>query len=311
MQIGWLEQLETFQWNINKNPQVCCAIKSVKWRHQGGLSWNGSPPLSVIWELQKNPLFYIHPPSHCLLEQEVRNPNAVHIFVTLRLSGHLLRRQISQADKTQMAPLSGRPARTRQWKTIQIRDKWKHPDYALNHQQPDWLADGGWTGCLIKWLELQTPKQGHQLFHHRWAGYRPNVVSAWEPHQETQTAWASWKKNNFLCKNTKYPGISIVHHHSYHPPPKSSVRKGTPHPWGSKLIYTHNSISINILRNLFVFPFTSYSLKQQKTRKTQKEQWEASQSQRQKIDNNEHLMTRSIRGEGKNIWWEYFSCLSN
>ena len=176
MQIGWLEQLETFQWKINKNPQVCCAIKSVKWRHQGGLSWNGSPPLSVIWELQKNPLFYIHPPSHCLLEQEVRNPNAVHIFVTLRLSGHLLRRQISQADKTQMAPLSGRPARTRQWKTIQIRDKWKHPDYALNHQQPDWLADGGWTGCLIKWLELQTPKQGHQLFHHRWAGYRPNVV---------------------------------------------------------------------------------------------------------------------------------------
>ena len=41
-----------------------------------------------------------------------RNPNAVHIFVTLRLSGHLLRRQISQADKTQMAPLSGRTART-------------------------------------------------------------------------------------------------------------------------------------------------------------------------------------------------------
>ena len=136
------------------------------------------------------------PSSHCLLEQEVRNPNAVHIFVTLRLSGHLLRRQISQADKTQMAPLSGRPARTRQWKTIQIRDKWKHPDYALNHQQPDWLADGGWTGCLIKWLELQTPKQGHQLFHHRWAGYRPNVVSAWDPHQETQTAWAWWKTNN-------------------------------------------------------------------------------------------------------------------
>ena len=43
MQIGWLEQLESFQWNINKNPQVCCAIKSVKWRHQGGLLWNGSP----------------------------------------------------------------------------------------------------------------------------------------------------------------------------------------------------------------------------------------------------------------------------
>ena len=221
MQIGWLEQLESFQWNINKNPQVCCAIKSVKLRHQGGLLWNGSP----LWveeadmRVAKTSTFLHSPPlSHCLLEQEVRNPNAVHIFVTLRLSGHLLRRQISQADKTQMAPLSGRPARTRQWKTIQIRDKWKHPDYALNHQQPDWLADGGWTGCLIKWLELQTPKQGHQLFHHRWAGYRPNVVSAWEPHQETQTAWASWKKIIFYAKtrNTQGSQLSTIIHTIHH-----------------------------------------------------------------------------------------------